>query len=87
MKKAEKKTLRGKKISELEVTLAKKKTELIKEVAELKSGKSSNPKNKRSLKRDISQISTIIREKELQERTKDKEQSTKKGQKAADKKK
>ncbi|QQS38963.1 50S ribosomal protein L29 [Candidatus Woesebacteria bacterium] len=67
MNKAEKKSFRSKSLSEMKAELVKLKINISKEIVELKSGKNTNPKKKRELRRDISQISTIIREKELVE--------------------
>jgi len=53
-------------VEQLTKELSKKKLEIMVETVNLSVGKSASPNKKRELKRDISQISTIIREKELQ---------------------
>ncbi len=58
---------RTKSVSDLQKEVAKLKVELWTELVNLKAGKSSSPNKKRTLKRDISQISTIIHERELQD--------------------
>ena len=63
------------------------KVELITEVVNLKAGKSSSPNKKRTLKRDISQISTIIHEKELLDALEVKEKKEEKKTKKAEPKK
>ncbi len=72
MKRVDLKKYRKKTVSELKKELSKKKLELLSENVNLSVGKSSNPNKKRMLRRDISQISTIIHEKELFESIKEK---------------
>ena len=67
MKTKELKTLRGKSQKELNKLASKKKLKLTEELASLKVGGKKSPKKARGLKRDIAQILTIIREKELVE--------------------
>lgn len=59
---------RGKSKKDLNKRVSKKKLKLREELASLKAGGKKSPKKVRGLKRDIAQILTIIREKELVER-------------------
>lgn len=58
---------RGKSKEDLNKRVSKKKLKLTEELASLKVGGKKSPKKARGLKRDIAQILTIIREKELVE--------------------
>lgn len=65
MKKKDLTDLRNKKINELEKLLSKKRNELINTYAKIKAGQEKNLKKAKNIRRDIAQILTIIREKEL----------------------
>jgi ribosomal protein L29 len=65
MKKKDLTDLRNKKISELEKLLSKKRNELINTYAKIKAGQEKNLKKAKNIRRDVAQILTIIREKEL----------------------
>ncbi len=65
MKKKDLTDLRNKKINELEKLLSKKRNELINTYAKIKAGQEKNLKKAKNMRRDIAQILTIIREKEL----------------------
>ncbi len=67
MKKKDLNTLRNKKSQELAKQVAKKKLELAKAFVKLKVAEKKNPKKARVLKKDIAQILTVIREKEIAE--------------------
>ncbi len=58
-------SLRKKDIKDLESTLAKKKLEAENDFAKIKGGREKNLKKYRNLRRDIAQILTIIREKQI----------------------
>lgn len=68
MKKKDLTDLRNKEINELEKLLSKKRNELINTYAKIKAGQEKNLKKAKNIKRDIAQILTIIREKELLEK-------------------
>ncbi len=68
MKKKDLTDLRNKKINELEKLLSKKRNELINTYAKIKAGQEKNLKKAKNMRRDIAQILTIIREKELLEK-------------------
>jgi ribosomal protein L29 len=68
MKKKEKEALKSKEASEAKKLLSERKLELEKAVAEMYGGKEKNLKKARNLRREIAQILTIIREKEILER-------------------
>ncbi len=68
MKKKDLTDLRNKKVSELEKLLSKKRNELINTYAKIKAGQEKNLKKAKNMRRDIAQILTIIREKELLEK-------------------
>ncbi len=65
MKKKEKGVLRSKEIDDLKKALDKARVELKKTQAEIYGGKEKNLKKGKNLRRDIAQILTIIKEKEL----------------------
>lgn len=65
MKKKDLTDLRNKKINELEKLLAKKRHQLVNVQAKIKAGQEKNLKKAKNTRRDIAQILTIIREKEL----------------------
>lgn len=67
MKKKELKTLRTKSEKDLVETLEKKRMELLKITLKIKSGEEKNVKKAKNLRIDISQILTILKEKELME--------------------
>lgn len=69
MKKKEKTELRKKTQQELGKSLADKKLELLKAMANMKAGKDKNLKKVKLIRREIAQISTIIHEMELGEKT------------------
>ncbi|MGD8744435.1 MAG: 50S ribosomal protein L29 [Candidatus Woesebacteria bacterium] len=58
-------SLRKKGIDDLKEEAGKKRLEFAKEYSQLKAGKQNNPKKARELKKDIAQILTIMREKEI----------------------
>lgn len=68
MKKKELIDFRGKKHDDLVKTLSDKKTELDLNRAKVKIGKEKNTSKLKVLKRDIAQILTILREKEIIEK-------------------
>jgi len=65
MKKKDLLDLRSKKTGELEKLLSKKRNELINTYVKIKAGQEKNLKKAKNIRRDIAQILTIIREKEL----------------------
>ena len=65
MKKNELKSIRTKKIGELYGQVNKKKIELVKVKMEIVAGKESDLKKAKNLKREIAQILTIIKEKQI----------------------
>lgn len=65
MKKQEFKKLREESIQSLKKTLSVKQEEKLKTQMELKTGQLKNVKRVKSLRKEIAQILTIIREKEL----------------------
>ncbi len=65
MKKADLTSLRTKEIKELTKALKDKKGELAKLTQKIKSGSEKNLKKGKLLKKDIAQILTVIREKEI----------------------
>jgi len=72
MKKKEMNELKAKDIKEMEKILSEKKTDIMKTRAQIVASKEKNLKKIKMAKRDISQISTIIREKQIAEKLKDK---------------
>ena len=81
MKKNELQGLRTKGQEEAKKLLSDKKVELAKVKANLKSSSEKNLKKAKNLSRDIAQISTIVREKELTEQESGRvEEHEKKGQ-------
>lgn len=65
MKTKELRDLRTKDLKEIEKLVITKKLELIRGKAEGKVGKEKNLKKAKNLRRDISQLLTVIREKEI----------------------
>ncbi len=65
MKKNSLNELRKRSESELKEKVDKARSDLIKEKAKIKAGKSSDIKKIRNLKKETSQILTVIREKEI----------------------
>lgn len=65
MKKKDLKMLVGKKTKELEKILSEKRLEILKNQAEVYSGKEKNLKKAKNLRKEIAQILTIIKENEL----------------------
>lgn len=65
MKKRELQGLRAKEAAELKKLLSEKKVEWVKARADLKASKEKNLKKAKNLSKEIAQISTIIREKEI----------------------
>lgn len=63
MKKRELQELRAKDFEELKGLFSKKRQELSKTILELRSGKLKNLHTGRTLRRDIAQIATLVREK------------------------
>ena len=72
MKKKEMNELKAEDIKEMEKILSEKKTDIMKTRAQIVASKEKNLKKIKMAKRDISQISTIIREKQIAEKLKDK---------------
>lgn len=72
MKKKEMNEVKAKDIKEMEKILSEKKTDIMKTRAQIVASKEKNLKKIKMAKRDISQISTIIREKQIAEKLKDK---------------
>ena len=62
MKKKDKEVIRTKDIGEVKKTLAERKAELKKVIAEVYGGKEKNLKKAKNLRREIAQILTILRE-------------------------
>ncbi|OGM15935.1 50S ribosomal protein L29 [Candidatus Woesebacteria bacterium RIFCSPLOWO2_01_FULL_43_11] len=65
MKKKDKEVIRTKDIGEVKKTLAERKAELKKVIAEVYGGKEKNLKKAKNLRREIAQILTILREREI----------------------
>ena len=65
MKKKELKQLRTKSLQELQKLLAKKQTEAMKVRINVKVAKEKNLKHVKMLRREISQVKTVIRKKQL----------------------
>ena len=65
MRKNDLNNLRKKDIKDLEGTLSKKKLEAGQDYAKIKGGREKNLKKYKSIRRDIAQILTIIREKQI----------------------
>jgi len=68
MKKSELTKLRSKKADELGKTVADRRLDIVKVSADIKVSKEKNLKKAKNLRRDISQILTLISEKELTEK-------------------
>jgi ribosomal protein L29 len=77
MKKNDLVKLRGKKLSEIEDLLKNKKLEFIKTKTNLKANREKNLKKAKTLSHEVSQILTIIREKELSDYDSTKTNNTK----------
>ncbi len=73
MKKKEFQEIRNKKIAELEKLVSKRKQEVIGLQAKVKAGQEKNLKKAKNLRREIAQILTLIREKEILEKVEKKE--------------
>jgi ribosomal protein L29 len=69
MRKNELKNLKTKQKKELRKMIDEKKRDLTKSLSELKAGREKNFKKPKSIRRDIAQILTVVREKELMEKT------------------
>ena len=78
MKKKELVAVRSKNNLELKIQVSKRKIELVGLYAKMKAGQEKNLKKVKNLKRDLAQLLTVIREKELLEESLDKQQSNKK---------
>lgn len=74
MKKKDLKTLRTKSDKEMEKTLDKKRKELMETFLKTKTGQEKNTKAVRNLRKDIAQILTIKKEKEIVEGMQKKEE-------------
>ncbi len=70
MKKKDLRQLRTKTIEEIKRLVAQKKQELLLYYAKIKSGKEKNTSMLKNIRRDIAQMLTIVREKEILERNK-----------------
>ncbi len=70
MKAKDLKQLRTKAIKDLEDLIRTKKQELLLSYAKIKAGKEKNTSLVRKISRDIAQLSTIVKEKEILERSK-----------------
>ena len=73
MKKKDIETLRGKEVAEIKKALAGKRADLIKAQVEMYGGKEKNLKKARNLRREVAQMLTIIKEREILERESKKE--------------
>jgi len=73
MKKKDVETLRGKEVAEIKKALAGKRADLIKAQVEMYGGKEKNLKKARNLRREVAQMLTIIKEREILERESKKE--------------
>ncbi|RLC32833.1 50S ribosomal protein L29 [Candidatus Woesebacteria bacterium] len=73
MKKKDIQDLRSKKIAELDKIVAKKKQESIMADAKMRTGQEKKIKKVKNLKREIAQVLTIIREKQILEEEEKKE--------------
>jgi len=68
MKKKDIETLRGKEVAEIKKALAGKRADLIKAQVEMYGGKEKNLKKAKNLRREVAQMLTIIKEREILER-------------------
>ena len=68
MKKKDVETLRGKEVAEIKKALAGKRADLIKAQVEMYGGKEKNLKKAKNLRREVAQMLTIIKEREILER-------------------
>lgn len=68
MKKKELQEIRNKKMAELEKLVSKKRQEVAVLQAKVKAGQEKNLKKAKNLRREIAQILTLIREKEILKR-------------------
>jgi len=73
MKKKDIETLRGKEVAEIKKALAGKRADLIKAQVEMYGGKEKNLKKVKNLRREVAQMLTIIKEREILERESKKE--------------
>lgn len=73
MKKKDIETLRGKEVAEIKKALAGKRADLIKAQVEMYGGKEKNLKKAKNLRREVAQMLTIIKEREILERESKKE--------------
>ncbi|OGM04773.1 50S ribosomal protein L29 [Candidatus Woesebacteria bacterium RIFCSPHIGHO2_12_FULL_42_9] len=73
MKKKDVETLRGKEVAEIKKALAGKRADLIKAQVEMYGGKEKNLKKAKNLRREVAQMLTIIKEREILERESKKE--------------
>ena len=76
MKKNELISLRKKDLVELRSLLEQRRTEAAESFAKIKAGQEKNLKKSKNLKREIAQIMTITREKELLEQSAEEKQAT-----------
>ena len=67
MKKKDVETLRGKEVAEIKKALAGKRADLIKAQVEMYGGKEKNLKKAKNLRREVAQMLTIIKEREILE--------------------
>ena len=67
MKKKDIETLRGKEVAEIKKALAGKRADLIKAQVEMYGGKEKNLKKAKNLRREVAQMLTIIKEREILE--------------------
>ena len=67
MKKKDIETLRGKEVAEIKKALGEKKADLIKAQTEMYGGKEKNLKKAKNLRREVAQMLTIIKEREILE--------------------
>lgn len=74
MKKTELKSLRTKKLSDLKGSVSKKKLEIAKVLAKISAGQEKNLKKAWSLKKDLTQTLTLIKEMEIMEKFNKKEE-------------
>ena len=68
MKKKDIETLRGKEVAEIKKALVGKRADLIKAQVEMYGGKEKNLKKAKNLRREVAQMLTIIKEREILER-------------------
>lgn len=68
MKKKELKSLKQKTIKEIEKVLIKKRQSLLETIVKAKAGQEKNVKKVKMLKKDVAQILTILKQKQLKEK-------------------